>query len=333
MADDGKKEVALFDPERLKKDLQARVRDQFLQVIPDEQWDAMIEGEIKGFFENERDLTIEEEEQEKTNQYGGGTGYKSTFDRLKVKGTPFRALVYGALTTGGDGAVTGANFTRLFEDTGRVSYIDPLQAVRWSLTFALGATLVAAVVGTGAATAIARTKGGLGPLVDGLLMLPLAVPAVVLGFGYLTTFNRGWYDLRGSPWLLLAAHSLIGYPFVLRAVLAVLQGIDPRLPEAARVLGASPWRVWRHIELPIATRALLAGSVFAFAISLGEFGATLLLRRREFATMPIAIFEALGRPGDDNLGRALAMATVLMVVTAVAFLLIDRVRYRDVGEF
>ncbi len=97
MADDGKAEVAVFDPEKLKKDLQARVRNQFLEVIPDEQWDAMIEKEIKGFFENESDLTIEEQEREKTNEYGHGYGYKSTFDRLKVKGTAFRALVYDAL--------------------------------------------------------------------------------------------------------------------------------------------------------------------------------------------------------------------------------------------
>ncbi len=97
MPEDGKQEVALFDPEKLKKDLQARVRNQFLEVIPDEQWDALIEKEIKGFFENERDLTIEEEERETKDSYGRGTGYKSTFDRLKVKGTPFRALVYDAL--------------------------------------------------------------------------------------------------------------------------------------------------------------------------------------------------------------------------------------------
>ncbi len=164
-------------------------------------------------------------------------------------------------------------------------------------------------------------------------MLPLAVPAVVLGFGYLTTFNRGWYDLRGSAWLVLAAHALIAYPFVLRAVLAVLRGIDPRVPEAARMLGASPWRVWRLVELPIASRALLAGAVFALAISLGEFGATLLLRRQEFATMPIAIFEALGRAGEANLGRALAMAVVLLLVTTASFLAIERFRYREVSPF
>ena len=246
---------------------------------------------------------------------------------------PIAALVHGALTVGAGGGITAANFVRLFEDTGRLSYIAPVDAVRWSLTFAGGSMLLALVVGTAAATAVARSRGRLGTLADGLLMVPLAVPAVVLGFGYLTTFNRGWYDLRGSPWLVLIAHALIAYPFVLRSVLAVLRALDPQLLEAARTLGATPWRVWRFVELPIATRAMLAGAVFAFAISLGEFGATLLLRRREFATMPIAIFEALGRPGTENLGRALAMATILLGVTAVSFLVIERLRYREVSEF
>ena len=246
---------------------------------------------------------------------------------------PVAALVHGALTVGAGGGITAANFTRLFEDTGRASYVEPINAVRWSLTFASGSTLVALVVGAAAATAIARSRGRLSPILDGVLMLPLAVPAVVLGLGYLTTFNREPYDLRGSAWLVLAAHSLIAYPFVLRAVLAVLRSLDPRLPETARTLGASTWKVWRFVELPISTRALLVGAVFAFAISLGEFGATLLLRRQEFATVPIAIFEALGRPGEANLGRALAMATILLIVTTVSFLVIERFRYREVAPF
>jgi thiamine transport system permease protein len=243
---------------------------------------------------------------------------------------PIAALVSGALTSGHDG-VTLANFGNLFEDTGRFSYIPPLDAVRWSLTFAAGSTLLAVVIGGSAGMAIARSRGRLLSLVDGALMLPLGIPAIVLGLGFLLTFNTGWYDLRGSPWLLLVAHALIAYPFVLRAVLAVARSIDPHLPEAARLLGASPWRVFLHVELPLLARALLVGAVFAFVISLGEFGATLLLRRREFATMPIAIFEALGRPG--GLGQALAMATILMAVTAGAVWSIERFRFREIGEF
>ncbi len=247
--------------------------------------------------------------------------------------TPMAALVHGAVTVGASDLVTGANFERLFEDTGRVSFIPPLDAMRWSLTFAAGAAAIATVIGLASATAIARSRGPVAAVADGLLMLPLAVPAVVLGFGYLVTFNRDPYDLRGSPWLVLAAHCLVAYPFVVRSVLSTLRAIDPRVPEAARMLGASSWTVWWRIELPIIRRALLAGAVFAFAVSLGEFGASVLLQRREFATMPVAMFEALGRPGTDNLGRALAMATLLMGVTTVAFLIIDRLRYRDAGGF
>ena len=246
---------------------------------------------------------------------------------------PLAALVHGALTVGASGGVTAANFQRLFEDTGRVSFIEPLQALRWSLTFAVGAAAIAVVVGTLAATAIARARGRAAAVADALLMLPLLVPAVVLGFGLLITFNERWYDLRGSPWLIVIAHSLIAYPFVVRAVLAVLRTLDPRLPEAARVLGASPLAVWRHVELPLAWRALIVGATFAFVVSLGEFGATAVLQRREFATLPVAIFTALGRPGAANLGQALAMATTLMAVTAVSLLLLERVRYRDIGEF
>jgi len=246
-------------------------------------------------------------------------------------GAPILALVHGALTVGGGFGLD--NFGRLFEDTGRISYIEPLSAIRWSLTFAIGATLLASIVGLAAAAAIARTTGRWASVLDGLLMLPLAVPAVVLGFGYLVTFNRGWYDLRGSPWLLLAAHALIAYPFVLRSVLAVFRSRDPRLPEAAALLGASPVRVWRFVEVPIAARALLVGAVFSFAVSLGEFGATLLLQRPQYATMPVAIFQALGRPGQANLGQALAMAVILLLVTAAGFLLIERFRYQELGEF
>jgi thiamine transport system permease protein len=246
---------------------------------------------------------------------------------------PLIALVHSAFTLGASGGITTANFERLFQDTGRVSFIEPLHAIRWSLTFALAASLLAVVVGALAATAIAHSRGHLSTLADALLMVPLAVPAVVLGFGFLITFNDGLYDLRGSIWLIIIAHTLIAYPFVVRSVLAVLRTIDHQLIEAARVLGASPLGAWRHVELPLVWRALAIGAGFAFVISLGEFGATAVLQRREFATLPVAIFTALGRPGDVNLGQAIAMATLLMAITASGLLLIERFRYRDIGEF
>ena len=246
---------------------------------------------------------------------------------------PLAALVHAALTVDADGAVTGRHFADLFRDSGRLSYIEPLQAVRWSLTLAAGSAVAALGLGLVSALALHRRRGRWSAAGEALLMLPLAVPAVVLGLGYVITFNRDPVDLRGSVWLLLVAHTLVGYPFVVRAVLPALRRIDPRLPEAARMLGASPRQVWRRIDLPLTARAVSAGALFAFAVSLGEFGATALLQRREFATMPVAIFDALGRPGVDSLGRALAMSVLLAGVTALSFLLIERIRFRDIGEF
>jgi len=129
------------------------------------------------------------------------------------------------------------------------------------------------------------------------------------------------------------AHTLVAFPFVVRSLLPALRGLNPDWREAAAVLGASPWRVWREIELPIIGRALIVAALFAFTVSMGEFGATLLIARPEFPTMPIVIFRLLGQPGALNYGQALAMSTLLMLVCAASFFLIERFRVGEVGEF
>jgi len=125
----------------------------------------------------------------------------------------------------------------------------------------------------------------------------------------------------------------VAYPFVIRTLLPVLRGMPPHLKESAALLGASPFRVFIHIELPLIARALVVGATFAFAVSMGEFGASLLLVRSEFTTIPVAIFRLLGQPGTANLGQALAMSTLLMAVVALGFVVIERFRYRDIGGF
>ncbi|MBN1179832.1 MAG: ABC transporter permease subunit, partial [Anaerolineae bacterium] len=102
--------------------------------------------------------------------------------------------------------------------------------------------------------------------------------------------------------------------------------IPPSLRDAAALLRASPWQVWREIDLPIIARAVLVGAVFAFTISMGEFGATALIYRPEFPTMPVAIYRLLGQPGTTNYGQALAMSTLLMLVCVVGFLGVERYR-------
>ena len=164
-------------------------------------------------------------------------------------------------------------------------------------------------------------------------MLPLGVSTVTLGFGYIIALARPPVDIRGSWVILVIAHSLVAYPVVIRSLLPVMRGMSPNLREAAAVLGATPAKVFLFIDLPIIAPALLVGATFAFAISMGEFGASLLLVRPEFTTMLVAIFRFLSLPGAANLGKALSMSTLLMAVVAVGFVAIERFRYKGVGGF
>ena len=226
-------------------------------------------------------------------------------------------------------------FYRALENNDREQFffVSLSEALTNSLWFAATTVLIAVPLGTIIAFAVARTTGRRRALADALAMLPLGVSVITLAFGILIALDTGPLDLRSSWLIIVVAHTLIAYPFVMRSVLAVVRGIDNRLREAAATLGASPRQVFRRVDLPIASRAILVGATFAFAISIGDFGAALLLSRPEFSTMNVAIFRYLSLPGAERLGAALAMSVVLMAVSAIAFVAIERVRYRDVGEF
>jgi thiamine transport system permease protein len=219
---------------------------------------------------------------------------------------------------------------------GSVLFVAPLEAVRNSLVFAAAATVVAVVIGGLAAFAVAgsarRTTRG-GRWLDVALMVPLGVSAVMVGFGFVVALDEPPLDLRDSLLLVPLAHALVAVPFVLRALVPALRSIDPGLREAAAVLGASPARVWREVDLPIIGRAFAAAAGFAFAVSLGEFGATSFLARADWPTIPVAIARFLGQPGPRNFGQAMALSTILMVVTVVVVLAIDRWRVGGAGDF
>ena len=246
--------------------------------------------------------------------------------------TPLLALAERSLWTGRGYALT--NYSELFINRrGSVFFVPPVEAVRNSLTFAALTVVLALALGVIGAYLLAERGSRLSRWLDPVFMLPLGTSAVTLGFGYIIALDRPPLNLRTSPLLIPLAHTLVAFPFVVRAVLPVLRGIHPHLRESASVLGASPARVWREIDLPIVGRALLVGAVFAFTISMGEFGATSLIARPQMPTMPVAIYRFLGQPGALNYGQALAMSTLLMLVCAVGFLGIERFRYGEVGEF
>ena len=251
---------------------------------------------------------------------------------LLVVLSPLIALVVGAVSAA-DGNTPGHVANLFSDERGSYFYLSPV-AVMWnSVRFALATVAISLVVGAIVAYFLSRPGRRGTSVADALFMLPLGVSAVTLGFGYLITLDRPPLDLRGSWLILVIAHSLIAYPFVIRSLLPVLRGMNPNLREAAAVLGASPARVFLFVDLPMIAPALLVGATFAFAVSIGEFGASLLLVRPEFTTMPVAIFRFLGLPGDANLGKALAMSSLLMAVVALGFVAIERFRYRGTGAF
>ena len=225
-------------------------------------------------------------------------------------------------------------YRALTHDDGGTFLVPPIAAIGNSLEYAVAATAIAVVVGGLAAAALTRRDAGrLVRGFDALLMLPLGVSAVTVGFGFLISLDKPPLDLRSSWILVPLAQALVGVPFVVRTMLPVLRAVDGRLREAAAVLGASPWRVWREVDLPLVRRALLIAAGFAFAVSLGEFGATVFIARPDNPTLPVAVARLLSRPGDLNYGQAMALSTILMVVCAVALLVLERLRTDRTGEF
>ena len=170
--------------------------------------------------------------------------------------------------------------------------------------------LIALAVGVPAAFAVARGTRG----VDALLMLPLGASAVMLGYGFLLAFADPPLDLRSSVAIVPLAQALVATPFVIRSLAPALRARDPRLPDAAAVLGASPGRVRREIELPLLARPLAVAAALAFAVAVGEFGATVFVVQADRPTVPVAIFRFLGRPGAENVGTAMALCVVLMAL-------------------
>ncbi|MEO3977325.1 iron ABC transporter permease [Streptomyces sp. CAU 1734] len=223
------------------------------------------------------------------------------------------------------------------DERGGAFLVPPIDAIGNSLQYAVAATVIALVVGGLAAAALARPGGRLLRGFDGLLMLPLGVSAVTVGFGFLITLDEPPLDLRTSWILVPLAQALVGVPFVVRIMLPVLRAVDGRLREAAAVLGASPLRVWREVDFPMVRRAALIAAGFAFAVSLGEFGATVFIARPDNPTLPVAVARLIGMPGELNYGQAMALSTILMVVCAAALLLLERSRGRGTssgsGEF
>lgn len=259
--------------------------------------------------------------------------FLAIFFLAPLSALPFRSLFRLEADRGQRGDVqygfTTDYYSELFVNRrGSVFYVPPIDAARNSLGYAGATVIISLLLGFPAAFALARPTR-LEKILDPLIMLPLGSSAVMLGLGFIITYGK-WLT---SPLLVPLAHTLVALPFVIRALQPAIATIPQRLRQAASSLGASPLEVWRYIDLPILRRATLAAATFAFTVSLGEFGATLLISRPEYPTIPVAVERFLSQPGGLNYGQAMAMATILMLLTLISILLIEKIRLPNSGEF
>ena len=244
---------------------------------------------------------------------------------------PLLSLLIESVTTP-DGTFTTAYYEFLLAQQASTAAgtTRPLPAIINSLVYGAGTLLLA--VPMGVVVAVVATRGGRGSrLAEALLTAPLAVSGIVVGLGLLQTFVFGTvlfgYRITiAGPVAIVFAHAAAAYPFVTRNVAPALGGLDPRFRDAARSLGASRLRALIEIELPLVATAVLAGAAFAFAISIGEFDSTVLLAEGvDSYTMPVALERYVGnRSLGPNLGPATAMGTVLLFITSLSFVAIDR---------
>ncbi|MCR6029946.1 ABC transporter permease subunit [Nocardioides sp. zg-579] len=258
----------------------------------------------------------------------------ATVALLALVAAPIATLVLGSLRVGDAWSLD--NY-RALRSTGDGALLVPVtEALVTSLRTAVDATWMSLLLGLVVAVVVTRrsrtpAERRVRSVLDGFFMLPLGVSAVTLGFGFLITLDRPPLDLRDSGLLVPVAQALVALPLVVRTIVPVLGGIDDRQRQAAASLGAGPLRTLATVDLPAVWRPLLAAAGFAFAASLGEFGATAFLARDDRATVPVVIFRLIGSPGAMNYGMALAASVVLAATTALVMLAVERLRVPSLG--
>jgi putative spermidine/putrescine transport system permease protein len=215
-----------------------------------------------------------------------------------------------------------------FTDSIFLNYPIPAYSMRWfeelataevwrrsivnSLIIGGGTTVLATVLGTLAALGLRGSRLPLSGLFRTAFLLPMVVPAVVLGVGMQILFAR--LGLASSYLGVIIAHTVVAVPFVLVNVAASLEGIDQRVERAALSLGASPTVVFRRVTLPLAMPGVVSGAVFAFATSLDEVVLTLFVAGPNQRTLARQMFSTI----RENISPAIAAAAFLFIVGTIA---------------
>ena len=199
-------------------------------------------------------------------------------------------------------------------------FVPPGKAILYSFINAFFCSVIAVIFGAMICILIRQRPGW--RFLNAVVLLPIGTSAVTLGLGYLIAYRRS----MTSAWITPLAHSIVVLPFVIRTLQPAIEHLPQSLRQSASLLGARPATVLARIDIPILQRAVINSVVFAFTISMGEFGATAFLTRPERPTLPVAIYNYLSKPGGLNYGQAMAMSSILLVISMLAIFFISEER-------
>ncbi len=196
---------------------------------------------------------------------------------------------------------------------------DFVDAFQRSLLLGVVAATLATVIAVPAGLAVAWHRFAGRELLLGLLLSPLMVPHVVLGIALLRLLTQ--LGASGSAWGLTVAHTVIVFPFVLRLVVSAATGFDRSVAQAAASLGASPWTVFRRIELPLIAPGVAGGWLIAFINSFDELTMSIFISTAGTQTLPVKMYNHIAHTIDPLLA---SVSTLLIVLTLVLMLVLDR---------
>jgi putative spermidine/putrescine transport system permease protein len=186
-----------------------------------------------------------------------------------------------------------------------------LSAFTNSLLIACLSAILATLLGTAAAFAV-RTSFLGRQIAYGVLLAPMIVPVVIIAIATYSVFLP--WGLTGTRAGFVAAHTVMGIPFVVVTVIAGLQNLDPRLPAAASTLGATPYRTFATVTLPLILPSVLSGALFAFVASFDEAVISLFLVSPRLRTLPVALYEGVTREIDPTVA---AVSTLILLATTL----------------
>lgn len=214
-----------------------------------------------------------------------------------------------------DGSWTMSSWRALTESELPSLSVSTWDVVSMSVAIAVIAVIVAVPLALVCATYLTRSQSRGRPWVARIVSLPVVVSAVTVGLGMIITFDASPIDWRSHWQLIPLVHAVVALPLAVGILAPTLGSVPIALRQAAATLGASPWRVWWHIDARLARGALARATGVTAAVSLGEFGATSFLSRSDSTTLPIAISQLLGRPGDAPQQAGIALTALMIVLT------------------